>query len=128
MGRVFWITSTVMAAAVIYGLSETAAHVERTNATQIASVEAPLAAEENVRSTSLPAMGQSGSALATAAFGMSALQPETYDGELVASIIAASPLEEVEKVQLTSYLQQAEKGNADLRRVLSDVRSALAVE
>ncbi len=130
MGRVFWMTSAAAAAAVIYGLNETADHAERVNATQLASVEtvAPQAAAVSGTSARLPALGQSGSALATAAFGMSTLQPETYDGEMVASIIAASPLEEVEKVQLTSNLQLAEEGDADLHRVLSQVRSALAVE
>lgn len=130
MGRVFWITSLAAAAVVIYGLSETAGKAERVTGTQIASVEAvsPIATPDVSESVRLPALGQSGSALATAAFGMSALQPETYDGDMVASIIAASPLEEVEKVQLTSNLQQAEIGQADLNRVLSDVRSALAVD
>lgn len=131
MGRVFWITSAAAAAVVIYGLNETAVQAKRANAARLASVESSMTVSENTsgrRPAPVVNMGQSGSALATAAFGMSALQPETYDGEMVASIIAASPLEELEKVQLTSNLRQAEDGYADLNLVLSDVRSALAVE
>lgn len=130
MGRVFWMTSVAAAAAVIYGLNETAGQAKRANAAKLASAQSNvnLAANDAGQTAPYPVLGQSGSALATAAFGMSALQPETYDGDMVASIIAASPLEEVEKVQLTSNLQLAEDGNADLHLVLSDVRSALAVE
>ena len=130
MRRVFWITSVAAAGVVIFGLADKAELGERTSTSQIAraEVQASLALPESEASKYLPSVGQSGSALATAAFGMSALQPETYDGDMVASIIAASPLEEVEKVQLTSNLRQAESGYADLHSVLSDVRSALAVE
>jgi hypothetical protein len=131
MGRVFWMTSVASAAAVIFALD-----YERPNKAE------PVAAQDVPRDeivvaeampdigtpAYLPPLGQSGTALATAAFGMSALQPETYDGDMVANIIAASPLEEVEKVQLSASLQAAEKGHADLHSVLSDVRSALAVE
>jgi hypothetical protein len=130
MRRVFWITSAASAAVVIYGLTDKAEMVERTSSGQIASIEVTtqFIVPDASKAEQFPAVGQSGSALATAAFGMSALQPETYNGDMVASIIAASPLEEVEKVQLTSNLRQAESGDADLNSVLSDVRSALAVE
>lgn len=69
-----------------------------------------------------------GAALATAAFGMSALQPETYDGEMVLDLIDASPLDPVEKRELAADLAAAERGRADLDDVLADVRIALAVE
>lgn len=130
MGRVFWMTSVAAAAVVIYGLSESAEQAERVGVTQLANANPGLhsAVPDIGTPEDLPELRQSGFALATAAFGMSALQPETYDGDMVANIIAASPLEEVEKVQLTSNLQLAEEGDADLHRVLSDVRSALAVD
>ena len=130
MRRVFWITSVATAAVVIFGLNEKADLAERTSSAQIASLEVTtqVVAPEIDKTEYIPSVGQSGSALATAAFGMSALQPETYDGDMVASIIAVSPLEELEKVQLTSSLRQAESGYADLHSVLSDVRSALAIE
>ncbi|CAN0584545.1 unnamed protein product, partial [Ectocarpus sp. 12 AP-2014] len=129
MGRVFWMTSVVAATVVIYGLNEGASHAEKAENTQLAhaNVETHVVAAKASDTVNLLPVKQSGFALATAAFGMSALQPETYDGDMVASIIAASPLEEVEKVQLTSNLQEAEQGDADLHIVLSDVRSALAV-
>lgn len=72
--------------------------------------------------------GHSGRALAAAAFGMDALQPETYDGELVRDIINASHLDRVEKRELAADLRDAEAGRADLDDVLTDVRVALAVE
>lgn len=72
--------------------------------------------------------GSSGRALATAAFGLSALQPDTYNGELVLEIIDASHLDEGEKQDLASDLAAAEAGRADLDDVLEDVRIALAVE
>ncbi|MEO9825012.1 MAG: hypothetical protein ABJF50_11410 [Paracoccaceae bacterium] len=130
MGRVFWMTSVASAAVVIFVLSEGADQVESVEAAQLAYADTTVhsATPDIGTPEDLPDLSHSGFALATAAFGMSALQPETYDGDLVASIIAASPLEEVEKVQLTSNLQQAEEGDADLHRVLSDVRSALAVD
>ena len=131
MGRVFWITSVAAAAAVIYGLNLERPHRAENVAATAAPVAGTVVADaqpEIGQAERLPTVGQSGFALATAAFGMSALQPETYDGDMVASIIAASPLEELEKVQLTSNLQAAELGQADLHSVLSDVRSALAVE
>lgn len=73
-------------------------------------------------------VGSSGSALATAAFGLSALQPETFNGEMVLDIIEASPLEYSEKDRLTAKLMAAKAGNAQLPRVLEDIRTSLAVE
>lgn len=130
MGRVFWITSVAAASVVIFGLNEKANRSEAVAATQLARADAMVehVSPEIGKAEQLPSVGSSGFALATAAFGMSALQPETYNGDMVASIIANSPLEELEKVQLTSSLQAAESGKADLHSVLSDVRSALAVD
>lgn len=130
MGRVFWVTSVCAAAAVILGLNQAMPEqAETVAAGQLAPADVVVAeALPEIGSVERLPYGRNGSALATAAFGMSALQPETYNGDMVASIIAASPLKEVEKVQLTSSLQAAELGTADLHMVLSDVRSALAVE
>lgn len=69
-----------------------------------------------------------GSALAAAAFGLSALQPETYDADIVLEIIHASHLKATEKEQLAAVLLAAEEGRGDLVHVLQDVRVALAVE
>ena len=71
---------------------------------------------------------RSGSALATAAFGMSALQPETYNGELVIELLKASPLADEDKARLVASLNAAEVGKGDLPSVLADVRTALAIE
>lgn len=69
----------------------------------------------------------SGSALATAAFGMSALQPETYDRDVVMDIIQASPLSQPDKSRLAGYLNNAETGAEKLSVALKNVRIALAV-
>ena len=71
---------------------------------------------------------EDGSALAAAAFGLSALQPETYDGDIVMEIIHASHLNATQKKKLTAVLLAAEEGQGDLVNVLQDVRVALAVE
>ena len=73
-------------------------------------------------------IGSTGSALATAAFGLSALQPETFNSQIVLDIIEASPLAYGEKDRLTAKLMAAEAGNAELPSVLSDIRTSLAVE
>ncbi len=72
--------------------------------------------------------GRAGSALSAAAFGLSALQPETYNGEIVLDIIEASPLAYGEKDRLTAKLMAAEAGNAELPQVLADIRVSLAVD
>lgn len=69
----------------------------------------------------------SGSALATAAFGMSALQPRTYNRDVVVEIIQASPLSDAEKSRLNGYLQKADAGSENLTVVLKNIRIALAV-
>ena len=72
--------------------------------------------------------GSSGRALSTAAFGLYALQPATYNGEVVLEIIDASHLDETQKSALVQNLAAAEAGRADLKSVLADVRIALAIE
>ena len=69
-----------------------------------------------------------GSALATAAFGLSALQPETFNSQIVLDIIEASPLAYGEKDRLSAKLFAATAGRAELPRVLADIRVSLAVE
>lgn len=73
-------------------------------------------------------LDDTGSALATAAFGLSALQPETFNSQMVRDIIEASPLAYGEKDRLTAKLLAAEAGQAELPRVLEDIRVSLAVE
>lgn len=68
-----------------------------------------------------------GSALSAAAFGMSALQPETYNGDIVTDIIKASPLAPDQKLKLQGDLRAAEAGHQNLSQVLTNVRNALAV-
>ena len=93
-----------------------------------------LLAAEPVRAEEQPApmpkwrSNVTGSALSTAAFGLSALQPETYNGEIVLDIIDASPLDGSEKDRLSAKLLAAEAGHARLPDVLADIRLALAVE
>ena len=124
MGQIFWITSVVAAFAVIFGVG-TIAEQE----TQSLPDEYDTAfAEPDLGEPEAFFMRSSGSALASAAFGLSALQPETYNGEIVLDIIDASPLERAEKQRLAANLQAAEDGDADLHSVLSEVRVSLAVE
>lgn len=124
MGQVIWMASGVTVAAVVFGIG-------------LVSKVPPQKSSETFETAYVtPEMGGSdaffigtnGSALASAAFGLSALQPETYNGEIVLDIIDASPLNIAEKERLAERLFAAETGDADLRRVLSDVRVSLAVE
>lgn len=71
---------------------------------------------------------ETGSAIVTAAYGMDALQPASYDGALVIDLIDASHLGAAAKLRLSVNLAAAEAGRADLETVLSDVRAALALE
>lgn len=125
MGHVFWIASVAAAAAVILGLSRNE---------EVGGVHASLAATEggfaepDIGQPEGFGVGRGGDALAMAAFGMSALQPETYNGELVLGIIEASPLDSAEKVKLARNLEAAESGEVELAVVLQDVRIALAVD
>ena len=91
-------------------------------------VAEPALAEDRTTTTPRWNPNVTGSALSTAAFGLSALQPETYNGEIVLDIIDASPLESGEKDRLSAKLLAAEAGHARLPDVLEDIRLALAVE
>jgi len=121
MIQVFWFTGAVAAVAAIWALA-----TSRPDGPEAVSAQVAFAGPEVKEPVVLPPMN--GSALATAAFGMSALQPETYNGEMVEDLILASPLELVEKRKLKDALKAAEAGEAELADVLSNVRMALAVE
>lgn len=127
MGQAIWILAGAAAIGGAIGLSSMPAlkaetRAEKSSTKEIAQVSAEIGAPITFNS------GSSGRALAAAAFGMDALQPETYDGELVRDIIAASHLDRYEKRDLAADLRAAEAGRADLDTVLADLRVALAVE
>ncbi len=121
MGQVVWISGVLVAAAAVWTVTSAGAERPGTVDYETAFVE-PEIGEAEI----LPA--KTGSALATAAFGMQALQPETYNGEVVVNLIKASPLTDTEKSHLKGILQAAEAGEADLSDVLTNVRVALAVD
>ncbi|MGR3515213.1 MAG: hypothetical protein ACU0GG_20810 [Paracoccaceae bacterium] len=122
MGRIIWISATVLVAVWSVGLVlDTARHAADA---PVALTQYDLADNESRQI----ALGTTGSALATAAFGLSALQPETFNGQIVRDIIEASPLALGEKDRLTAKLLAAQAGNAELPRVLADIRVSLAVE
>lgn len=125
MGQFIWILAGAAAVGSVIGLSalsnqEPELVSYRANASATASVPADV--------QDIADFGSSGRALAAAAFGLSALQPDTYNGELVLEIIDASHLDEVEKQELAANLAAAEAGRAELDDVLANVRVALAVE
>ena len=125
MGQIFWMTSAVAVVAAVVGAKTIAISPSESSIEyyDTAYVEPDIGEPDAFFITP-----SSGSALASAAFGLSALQPETYNGEIVLDIIDASPLEQIEKMRLTASLQAAEAGQADLGSVLSDVRVSLAVD
>ncbi len=125
MGQIFWITSVAAVCAAVVGVRTIA---EQAPTTDIESYETAYAEAEIGQPEAFFLSANRGSALASAAFGLSALQPETYNGEIVLDIIDASPLEHLEKVRLAANLQAAEAGRADLGAVLTDVRVSLAVD
>ena len=124
MGHFFWISSCLVAFAIVLGLnafSQRAVPVGMV--TQVGGyVEPDIGTPEELE------VGTTGSALATAAFGLDALQPETFNSEIVLDIIEASPLHFSEKDRLTAKLIAAEAGHGELPRVLADIRISLAVE
>ena len=124
MGHLMWISGMVAAMAVFLGISLDEADQTGTVA---AGKQSAYARPEIAKPASFT-VHSSGSALATAAFGMSALQPETYDGEMVLDIIDASPLAAIEKSQLYAALRAAEDGRGSLEEALADIRVALAIE
>lgn len=122
MGQFLWILAGAAAVGSVIGLSALSnqePELVSYTATAPALVHDTQAVDE---------FGSSGRALAAAAFGLSALQPDTYNGELVLEIIDASHLDDTEKQELAADLAAAEAGRADLDDVLQDVRIALAVE
>lgn len=125
MGHFIWIMVSAAAVGGLIGLTSLS-HQEPERADATISEHIPA----DTAGTQIDAVeiGTRGSALAVAAFGLSALQPETYNGELVMEIIDASHLDKAEKEELAADLEAAEMGRADLDDVLEDVRIALAVE
>lgn len=124
MGQVRWIFGIVVVASFVVSaviLLDDEARMEPV------SLAGPVVPGEVEKPRELQ-VGSGGSALATAAFGLSALQPETFNGEIVLDIIEASPLEFAEKDRLTAKLMAAKAGNAELPRVLADIRTSLAIE
>lgn len=119
MGQYIFITGLASAVVVFVSVASSSTEHEE-QAYSVASVSA-----EVVEPAEFPA--SSGSALATAAFGMSALQPETYNRDVVMELIQASPLSQSDKARLTGYLQNAEAGTERLSVALMNVRIALAV-
>ncbi len=124
MGRVFWISSACVAVALLIGAA--VAHDPTKQVEPVAFVEGY--AEPELGSATELEVGDTGSALATAAFGLSALQPETFNSQIVRDIIEASPLAYGEKDRLTAKLIAAQAGRAELPEVLEDIRISLAVE
>ncbi len=124
MGRVFWISSACCAAALLIG---TGIAVDQAGQIEPVALVDGYAQPEVGSATELE-LGNTGSKLATAAFGLSALQPETFNSEIVRDIIEASPLAYGEKDRLTAKLIAAQAGRAELPEVLEDIRISLAVE
>lgn len=123
MGQVVWISGAVASVAIVWAVASSGADSPET---LNSDYNVAIATSEIGKPVEFPST--SGSALATAAFGMSALQPETYNEEIVMDIIKASPLNDADKSRLAGYLAAAGAGDADLTDVLSNVRVALAVE
>ena len=125
MGQIIWITSAVAIVAAVVGAKTIAEQAPQSSIEyyDTAYVEPDIGEPEAFFITP-----SAGSALASAAFGLSALQPETYNEEIVLDIIDASPLKHIEKMRLTASLEAARAGQADLGSVLSDVRVSLAVD
>lgn len=124
MGQFIWVLAGAAAVGTVIGLSKYS-HQERV----VGEASASVMEEANVQDeTAAIDVGSRGSALAVAAFGLSALHPETYNGEMVIKIIDASHLDASAKRALERELEAAEAGRADLDVVLADVRVALAVE
>ncbi|MEM7717751.1 MAG: hypothetical protein AAF222_00980 [Pseudomonadota bacterium] len=124
MGRVVWITSGVVGA--FMALAFVTSDNQPPQAEQVVFEDSEMSPDwgtvEQVNA------GPTGSAIATAAFGLSALQPETFNRQIVIDIIEASPLGYGEKDRLTAKLMAADAGRAKLPSVLEDIRVSLAVE
>lgn len=121
MGQFVVVAGIAVAGAVVIGLTAFTGEPIRDEPAQYVRAEpaaAPVVLDDSA----------TGSALATAAFGLSALQPETFNADIVRDIIEAAPLDNGEKDRLTAKLSAAVAGHADLPHVLSDIRTRLAVE
>lgn len=125
MGQYLIIGAAAAGVAILLGLS---GGVPQAEPQKTVSVSLSPHVSSGLVATSVEEVGTTGEALAAAAFGMSALEPETYNGELVVHLIEASPLEDTIKDDLVAELEAAEAGQADLNDVLADVRVALAVD
>ena len=125
MGHFVWIFAALAAVGGVIGLTSLDNHEPRPARPEAERTEASGA---RTPQRSYNDFGSSGRALAVAAFGLSALQPDTYNGELVLEIIDASHLNERQKDELAADLAAAEAGRADLDEVLEEVRIALALE
>lgn len=125
MGQFIWILAGAAAVGSVIGLTALNNQEPELVSYNSAAHSAPVTSTD---SQNVSDFGSSGRALAAAAFGLSALQPDTYNGELVLEIIDASHLGEAEKQELADELAAAEAGRADLDEVLEEVRIALAVE
>lgn len=126
MRQLFWVSTCVTTIAVVFAVGT----VSKINADRVSVAQAyeTAYAEPEIGTATQLSLRGAGSAISAAAFGLSALQPETYDGEIVLDIINASPLASRQKLELAAELRAAETGRADLNRVLTDVRVALAIE
>lgn len=124
MGRVFWMSGACVAVALMIGAAALHGPTEQIEPVLYTDGYA----QPDTGSATDIEVGDIGSALATAAFGLSALQPETFNSEIVRDIIEASPLAYGEKDRLTAKLIAAQAGRAELPQVLEDIRISLAVE
>jgi len=125
MGQTIWIFAALAAVSIMVGLAAFEGKPTLESDAHPSDATMYLSARTAPETTEL---GSSGRAISTAAFGLSALQPATYNGEVVLEIIDASHLDETAKRDLVQDLAAAESGHADLHEVLADVRVALAVE
>lgn len=123
MGQAFWISGLLIAVAIAVGAGLKSGAQDVAEPVSFLEEEAPAYGDAQRLGD-----GSTGSALATAAFGLSALQPETFNSEIVLDIIEASPLAYAEKDRLTAKLIDATAGRAELPQVLEYIRVSLAIE
>ncbi len=122
MGHIIWASSFAAVAAFVFGITTGDSDADG------APVERSVVAETPTAPAEVTGNGSWGSALASAAWGMSALRPETYNGEIVIDLLEASPLSESDRDAFEADLAAAELGRADLDEVLADIRMALALD
>ena len=122
MGHIIWASSFAAVAAFVFGITAGDPNADGAPAEDRVAAETPSAPAE------VTGNGSWGSALASAAWGMSARRPETYNGEIVIDLLEASPLSESERDAFEADLAAAELGRADLDEVLANIRLALALD